>query len=671
MKDHLPSYFPRLGVLLVLFPLGMQALEPTEWQFRQTIPVSGPGLIRVVVPPQTFDVAQPDLSDLRLLNSHGQEVPYVISREFSAPSHASSRSIAPTSFRATPLDDTTQLLIETGTSEAIESVNLETPVPFFLKAAHVEFSSDQVHWESLGPAMPAFRQFGAEQLSMVFPKRTAKYIRVTLDDFRSRKVTFTGATLLVTTSQSQPPILSPLGVKILRRDEFVGETALTLELEGRHVPVASLSFDVQDPLFVRRVEATIRENRGSVSTEQIVATGTIYRVALEGTPARSQMSLPVEFSPTSRELLVHIQNGDSPPLKLGAVEAEQYPVSILFNAEVAGDFALLSGNPQATPPRYDLSVFTGEMRAANASTVLPNPLEKTPSFRPRESLAETPLPDVPLSGAPLDTTSWTHRHSLVIAKPGVQELELNPESLSLSRHDGADLRVIRDGNQIPFEMERPDLSRSIELEAIPSPDPQRPSTSLWQIRLPESGLPIQRLALTTTTPLFQRHFRIYEKQTTTDGRIVQIPLASEVWSRTPEPGVSDSRTFEFQQKMRSDTLWIETDNGDNPPLALTSIRAIYPVVRLIFKVQETEGFSLVYGNPVAKAPQYDLSLVASKLLTASRSPAVISQANGKPKPASKAFNGIPAGALFWIALALVTISLLIVTAKLLPKPPEP
>jgi hypothetical protein len=174
--------------------------------------------------------------------------------------------------------------------------------------------------------------------------------------------------------------------------------------------------------------------------------------------------------------------------------------------------------------------------------------------------------------------------------------------------------------------------------------------------------------LASTTPLFQREFRIYEKLSSSEGHAYEATLASGMWSRTPEPGMPETRVFDLSDRARTDTLWIETDNGDNPAIALGTVQAVYPVVRLIFKVADTGGFELIYGNKAANAPRYDLSLVAVKLLTSSRNVAKLA-AGESNSSARNAFSGIRGGTLFWAALALVVIVLLVVVAKLLPKPP--
>jgi hypothetical protein len=647
---------------LLLVAVSAFALTPTEWRHRQSLAVAAPGLVRVELSPATFDAAGPQQEDLRVIDRTGREIALLLDR----PPAIAARDSEPRSLDVKLAPGATILTLATGTDAPLVAVTLTTPHPFFLKSARVEISADRELWTTLDDGVPLFRQWGAEKLQLDLGHRAAAFVRITISDRRGPSVPFTGAHLSVAAAPAPAPV--PVGARTTRREEFSNETVLTLELDGRHMPLAALEFDSAEPLFMRRVTVAVREVRDAVPGERTVGSGTIYRVALDGAPARTQLSLPLNFTPATRELLVHIHNADSPPLALGEVRALRQPLNLLFLAPAAGTYSLLSGNPQAASPRYDLAAFAGELRTAIAATAIPGALENTPDYRPRDSLAPAPLPDVPLPGAPLDAKDWPWRREIVLTRPGVQELELDPAALAQSQGGFADLRLLRAGNQIPYVLEQPALSRALVIAPVATPDPKRPAVSVWQLHLPQAGLPLRRLVLTSSTPLFRREFRLYEKLPGRDGRPREDTLASGTWSRAPEPGAPENRVFDLSARPRTDTLWLETDNGDNPAIALGAVQAIYPVVRLIFKTAETDGFTLAYGNKTAATPRYDLSLVAEKLLTSSRTPARLAAAGPAPA-ASNPLAGLNGGAIFWAALALVVIVLLVVVAKLLPKPP--
>ncbi len=662
---------PKL-LLVALFlgatAFGQAALVPTEWAHRQAVTVTAPGLTRLTLPPAAFDAAQPGLADLRLVDAQGRELPYLAYRngELARTRPAPPAPLRVKSFRSSETGDLTQLTVETGTTEKLESILLETPVPFFLKAAHVEISSDGVTWQSLGAASPVFRQFGAEQLRLTLNRQAAAYVRVTLDNYRNRPLGFTGAQLMPVAGREEPPAPVSTPARIVRRDEFVNETVLTVALDGRNLPLARIGLETSDPLFMRRVTVTLREADGATPHERTLGSGTLYRVALDGAEPRSELelTLPEETCPPTRELLVHIQNGDSPSLTVTGVTARIYATDLLFNAPAAGTSQLLTGNPRADRPRYDLAAFAGEMRLARATPATIGGLEDTPHYQPRAALSAAPLPDVPLAGAPLDTRDWKFHRVLRLAQPGVQELELDPAVLSGAQSYYADLRVMHGGNQIPYVLEYTPQFRALTLTPAPEPDPKRSGLSRWRLTLPQSNLPVPKLTLSSTTPLFSRHFRVFEKITTAEGSTLERELAAVNWDRKPEPGERETCELALAERLHADTLWIETDNGDNPAIVLGPVQAVYPVVRLIFKTSETVGFELAYGNATVGAPSYDLSLVASRLLTA---PRVVAQLEPAAAKSRDGFEELKGGAVFWTVLSLVVVGLLTAVAKLLPK----
>lgn len=647
------------------------ALVPTEWSHRQPLDVPRVGLVSVTLPAATFEHAQRNLEDLRVVDANGREIAYLLD----GPLHA--RVSTPTepspwraaaSFRSERAREGTQLVIETGSTGPLDTLELQTAAPFFLLAAHVDLSSDGQTWESLCAALPLFRQFGAEQLRVPLARRKAAFVRVTLDDFRVRDVVFTGARVLPAPTAAAEPEPLPVDTKLVRREEFAGETVLTLELAARHVPLARLTFDTRDAVFMRRVAVAVREVVGEQTVERTLGAGTIYRVALDGAEPRSELSVPIVHPPSARELIVHIFNGDSPPLALDTVRAAMRPVKLLLVAQPGPHF-ILTGNAQADAPRYDLAAFAGDLRRAEALALAAGDVQPTPDYRPRASLTEPPLPDVPLLGGAIDASAWRYRRAVRIAAPGVQELELDPAALARSAAALADLRLVRDGHQIPYVLERPNLARALPLEPVAVADAKRPSVSRWRVALPFPRLPVQRVTLTTTAPLFERQFRLFEKITDANGRTIESTLAGGAWTRTPAPGAPTTRTFDLSRAPETDTLWLETDNGDNPALPLGPVQLVHPVARLIFKVDHPDGIALLHGNPAVAAPRYDLSLLAPRLLHAHREIAKLDQAGpavGEPLLTRLLHLGTGRVA-FWAALAVVVIALLATVARLLPK----
>ena len=145
------------------------------------------------------------------------------------------------------------------------------------------------------------------------------------------------------------------------------------------------------------------------------------------------------------------------------------------------------------------------------------------------------------------------------------------------------------------------------------------------------------------------------------------------WQHTPDHPTREV-AIAFTQAPATDTLLLETDNADNPPIDLANPRAFHPVTRLVFKATPDAGepLELFYGNDRTDAPRYDLRLVAAQLLGAEKSIATLgpeAPVGKQPHRGSEMLGGT-AGIAFWIVLALVVAGLLIVLARFLPRPPD-
>lgn len=646
------------AALLGLLPAGARALDPAAWGFRQPFTVGAAGLTKLALPAATLDRARPDLADLRLVDAAGREVPYALFSPAASPPAA----VPPRRFRAELTDAATVLTLETGTDRPLAAVTLVSPGTDFIKPVRAELSADGVRWEPVADAVPLFRQNRAEQLTVPLPGRPAAWVRLTVDDGRSPPVPFTGATLLA--PGEPPPPAEVVPVRIAARDELPGQTVLTLELGAAHLPLTALHFATDDPLFTRSLAVTVRELQGETVVERPLVRGTIFRLALEGLAPAVRLSLPLNLTAPGRELVVHIDNGDSPPLSLTGVRAERRPVFLVFNVTAPGGHTLLVGQPQLGAPRYDLPVRAAEYGRLPVSAVALDPPEANPDYHPPEALA-----DVALGGAPLEPQGWAWRKPTLLAAPGVQQLELDLDVLARAQPGFADLRLLLAGRQVPYLLERTSLARPLPLAASPADDPKQPRLSRWQLRLPQAGLPLTGLTLTSTTVLFQRHLRLFETVADERGASHDQLLADAEWTHAPGRPAAPL-TLSLAAPPRTDTLWLETDNGDNPPLVLTGVQAWSPVVRLLFKAAPDRAPTLYYGQPQAGAPSYDLTLVAGQLFSADKTPARLGPAEALGAATwATTFVSRRSGLLFWGALALVVVLLLVIVVRLVPKPP--
>jgi hypothetical protein len=634
------------------------AALPSEWRHTQQFDVSTPGLAKISLPVETLDAARPALEDLRLCDDAGNELPFLITRPMPSAKTVQSAKSFQVSLNAT----TTIITLETGLAQPLDGVTLEAPAMNFIKAVRVEGSADGQDWQRLAQGQPIFRQlYGADQLHVSFPAGEWRWLRLTVDDQRSQPVPFTGARVHAADVEATPIELQT--VTVAERNESPGETRLTLNLGTANLDVASVKIETDEPLFTRAVTLAVPQVAEDSIREQTVGQGVIYRVAIENQPVFENLSVSLERQVRSHELFFSITNGDSPPLPVTAVRVERRPVYLVFMARSAGTFHLLTGNKFCAAPRYDLAALGADLKNATVTPVKISALADNPDYRAPEALA-----GLEVTGAPLDVSAWKFRKAIQLARGGAQQIELDLDVLA---HLDPGLRVLRGSNQVPYIVQNTSISRAITPVVTVTNDPENPQLSRWFIKLPKSRLPLTRLVCMSGTPLFRRSMMLSEEFTDERGYTFRRSLGSAMWTRTPE-----TKTVEFSlpldSEMQGNTLILETENGDNPPIELENFAAFYPATRVLFKAEADDRLFLYYGNPRVPPPSYDLSLVAGELLAADKATATLG-AEEQLQKSSWAENQVPGkgGVLFWGILSVVVVVLLVIISRLLPKTQSP
>ena len=630
---------------------------PSDWQHEQTFNYAATMLVKINLPVESLDAARPALEDLRLYDDAGTEVPYVLMRPGPPPKLIQNAKTFQVSLNA----NNTVITLETGLKQPLEAVTLETPSMDFIKAVRVEGSDDGKRWLILAQGRPIFRQSdGAANLNIPLPPIAASWLRLTVDDQRSPPIPFTGAQVCAATREAAPRETVP--VTITERDENPGETRLALDVGAANLDIVDLQIGTTEPLFTRPVSLAVPQISEDAIREQVIGQGVIYRISIEGQPTSENLSVPLETLVRSRELILFIKNGDSPPLSIETVRAERRPVYLVFLPHLPGTFHLLTGNARCAAPRYDLAALGMNLKSVPVSPVQIPPPSDNPDFHPPEV-----LPGLEVAGAALDISEWKFRKPVEISGAGAQQVELDLDVLAHAQPGFSDVRLMRGSNQVPYIIQHTSISRSLALTATLTNDAKNPKLSRWVIKLPQANLPLTRLTCVSPTPLFERSLSLSEELTDERGDKYRQSLGNATWTQTP-----DSKAKEFVMTIgnvpQGDTLFLETENGDNPAIELEKFTATYPVTRLLFKAKADDQLLIYYGNPRVSPPRYDLSLVAGQLLAADKKVASLTAEQQLRKPSWQEYQ-VPGkgGVLFWGILAVVVAVLLIIISRLLPK----
>lgn len=631
----------------------------SEWKFSQEVRTDQGGFVRTALPLDTISEAKPDLGDLRLRDPFGQEAAFLLER----PTPAPERWWSVTDFNTVLQERRT---IVSGTSPPRESsgrldqLRLETPAPNFLKAVTVEGSRDGTRWEPLARGRPVFRQSnGPENVDLALPKNYWPRLRITLDDTKSPPIPITGLQIRSIAEESRDRFrIEPA---ILDVSTVGGRTDVRLRLPAANVWIASVTIEADDPVFMRRVTLLTRRLAKGRMEEQVLGTQTLYRIADDGNGVDEKRQMTMTAQVLGREAVLRVDNGDNRPINITRVSMEAIPVYMIFYGPPNTVYNLLVGNPLASAKTYDVSSLKERLPAAGFHEGSIRALTPNPVFKAAEA-----LPGVSGEGQPLDVSGWGYRKKILRRQSGIQHTELDLETLAHAEKSLDDLRLVREGRQVPFILDATDIISRFAPTAIPIESPE-PGKSRWVITLPFPALPITALRCSSKAVLFQRPVQVFEEVPDERGGKFRRRLGTAQWKHALDQP-DEPLIVKFFATPQSRQMTLEVEDRDNRPIDLSDFHCEYQSPRLLYKTSFEGDLYLYYGRADAQRPQYDLSLAARELLSAPAAEAPLSTEEAL-KGRSPFEAWLPTGAtkyIFWGAMALVVVVLLGVIAKLLP-----
>jgi hypothetical protein len=649
-----------LGILL--YGIGKCASSPAApantWSGVQSIRVPKASLIEIKLPYETLGNAHPSLKDLRLFDPAEKETAYFLKQLPPPPPQI----LTVPDPELTMDEHETQVLVETDPRYPTQWLSLQTPAREFLKAATVEGSQDKATWKLLLQRYPLFRQpDGTENLHLDLTPGRWRYLRIHLNNRKTPPIPITSAT--IAQKVEEPAVNDTIELAVLRRIEAPHETRLELQLPAANLFLTHLQIESPEPLFRRQscVIAPIQE--GGEKREPVLATGTLYRMEVEGKAAVAHLSVPVDVQWKEKTLILVIKNGDSGALQVKSVRAAIRPVILCFRASQAGTYRLYSGNPFASRPDYDLAGLQGELATVHGMPLEVSPLENNPQYQKPAA-----VPMLEELGAPIDVSAWRQRLPVEIRQSGIQYLTLGLRVLAQASPELDDLRLVRDGHQIPYLVDSSAYTAFLEPQVSPVAENSEHKVSRWKLELPYRRIPAVSLTCSLPSSIFARQVRVYEELTPQHGRLQQLELGRTLWRQTPLDPLREG-IIRISNPL-SDTLYLEIENGDNPPLELGRFRLQYTTRHLLFKASPGSALWLYYDNPKGTVPRYDIALVADELVNATKVEAILKEDVSTPEGARDSSKGLASSGtfLFWGAMVMVVLILLAVIRKLLPPP---
>lgn len=424
-----------LSAFCVLLSAKLTLAAPLNLKYAKSLTLPAHEKEELIAAPldsDIFEATRDGLPDLRLLDSQGVEVPFVLRKAISQKDETL-REIwtARRSPSARPVEnDALEITLELDREEPMPSgVRLVSPLQNFEQHAKVEFSPDGQRWEPLVEdglifdysryidvrhdtlrwPMPADARDG-DQLSKDAPLRR---IRITIDNVTkeqesqlielTRELRGKDATQEADSKETGAKVTAPNDIERLTvdrrpfrieridffRDRVIprstGEQHAEYPLSGMEITSDAeakrtlITFDSRrEPLTSLTVEtgASNFSRAAVVEVERSQFPGPAWRSIGSGRLSnidfrdldREQLTIPLAETRQPRYRLV-IENRDSPPLAIAGLKARGPVYEVVFLAQPNVEYRLAYGGASVKSPDYDTAALTTALAAGYAPLI--------------------------------------------------------------------------------------------------------------------------------------------------------------------------------------------------------------------------------------------------------------------------------------------------------------
>ena len=362
------------------------AAEPlSAWPYFKELrsPGAVSGLLDFLLDREILDQARTDQADLRLYDSGGHEIPYVLRVRHEVETQA---AFPVREFNRGVEGGAAVVSCDLGAQPVEHNlVEIDTAGVNYRRLADVQGSADGVAWSTLASQAILFR-FSAvgrsvDQSAVPYPVSRYRYLRVRVNrdpqvDSGPPQIT---AVRVRRSVQVQGEMVSfPAQGEQREADRMYGRPASVWRIDlGGHIPFERLSFWVATPAFSRPFQVEIVDDSAA---PVLIASGELMRSA-ETAGQPQVIAFGERFG---RRLKLTVVDDRNPPLPLGNITAMSAARQVIFEGELAsaGPVRLYYGNPKALAPHYDLGVRIAAIASGTPVRQWLSPQRANPIYRP-------------------------------------------------------------------------------------------------------------------------------------------------------------------------------------------------------------------------------------------------------------------------------------------------
>jgi uncharacterized membrane protein len=345
--------YQRLKKIIVIFFLLSSALYSRAQQgfaYRSELDTARQtGLYKITLMPDLLAKCKEDLSDLRIVDSAGNAVPYVEKSDLPL---FTSENFTPFPILSNVklVDSNTEVVLANGLPGNISSLLLVMKNISVRRTAILSGSDDRAKWFAIREHIE-LQEAGSDTAdhfvqSISFPSSNYRFFKLILEDKGLLPVNLLGAGI-TTRSFTIGKYLGVPFPALVQKDSNDKHSYISLQYRDRY-RIDKINLLVRGPLLFKRNARLYDRSKGG---DRLLGETTL-------SPGNTSFTIPAVKTDS---LMIEIDNEDNKPLLLQAVQTAQLNQYLLTWLQAGSRYSLLAGNANAQTPGYDLKYFVDSL----------------------------------------------------------------------------------------------------------------------------------------------------------------------------------------------------------------------------------------------------------------------------------------------------------------------
>jgi len=341
------------------------------------------GPVGIALESGLLEKCRPDLADLRLVDTDGQIIPYMVTdgRAGEEPEPVPARI-----FRmARKPGAWTDLWLDMSAKVLTRGVLIQTPARDFVRRIEVRGSdsANESYVIRLDGLIADLREpLPLRSLAVMYPVHNFQYLHVRILDQDQPPLNIEGVFCYPPAPENK--LARPVDARIMENhgDPGSGTTTIVVDLGEHRFPVTELRISSPTKAFAKKVALFAAPSASEKSWNKIHE-GAFMRLVREGA---SEENLKARFNPcTFRYLNLVLSGPGSPPVVVDRVYATGTIRLLAFNHRQGRGYRLFYDNPQGAPPILDTGMSSSVAAEASANVQMGPEQKNTVPPKPAQS----------------------------------------------------------------------------------------------------------------------------------------------------------------------------------------------------------------------------------------------------------------------------------------------